>query len=99
MYPLHNTVEDIADLQGDEQRVSNVTSLRERRQKAMRPHTVFHHIGLDTEWIEDYLTGGYHPVHIGDRLGPNERYVIQRKLGFGADGTVWLAHDSWLVKR
>ena len=64
----------------------------------MRFRIVYHHIGLDTEWIEDYQPGGYHPIHIRDHLGPNERYVVQRKLGSGVDGTVWLAHDSLLVK-
>jgi hypothetical protein len=47
----------------------------------MPSRTVFYHIGLPTEGIEVYLPGGFHPVHIKDRLGPNERYIIQRKLG------------------
>jgi hypothetical protein len=61
----------------------------------MLSRTVYHHIGVPTEWIEDYRPGGFHPVHIKDRLGPNWRYSIQRKFGYGADATVWLAHDSW----
>lgn len=65
----------------------------------MRSSTVYRHIGLDTEWIEDYRPGGYHPVHIGDRLGPNDRYIIKRNLGYGSEGTVWLAKDSLLVER
>ena len=60
----------------------------------MPSRPVYHHIGVPTEWIEDYRPGGFHPVHIHDRLGPNERYIIQRKLGYGADATIWLAHDS-----
>jgi hypothetical protein len=59
---------------------------------------IYHHIGLDAEWIEDYRPGGFHPVHIGDRIGPDERFVIQRKLGYGADATVWLALDTSLVR-
>lgn len=60
----------------------------------MPSRRVYRHIGVPTEWIEDYRPGGFHPVHINDRLGPNERYCIQRKLGDGADATVWLAYDS-----
>jgi hypothetical protein len=55
--------------------------------EVMRSRTVYHHIGLETEWIEDYRLVGFHLVYIGDRLGPNERYDIHRKLGYGAEGT------------
>ncbi len=64
----------------------------------MRLHQKYHPIHLLTEAPEAYRPGGYHPVHIGDRLGPNERFIIRRKLGYGADGTVWLAHDSLYVE-
>lgn len=37
----------------------------------------------------DYESGGYHPVRIGDVYGPNDRYVIVRKLGWGHFSTVW----------
>lgn len=46
----------------------------------------------NTEWIEDYVVGGYHPVHLGDVF--NERYRILRKLGNGRFATVWLAKDD-----
>jgi hypothetical protein len=64
----------------------------------MKSRTVYHHIDLNTERIEDYRSGGYHPIHIGDRLGPNNRYIIHRNLGWGSEGTVWLAHEPLSVK-
>ncbi|KAI3331774.1 kinase domain-containing protein [Xylariaceae sp. AK1471] len=48
----------------------------------------------DAELIDDYETGGYHPIHIGDRLGPKDRFHIVHKLGFGGHSTVWLARDE-----
>ncbi|KAF8249689.1 hypothetical protein K440DRAFT_660143 [Wilcoxina mikolae CBS 423.85] len=38
-----------------------------------------------------YTSGGYHPVHLGDRF--NDRYVVEHKLGSGSFSTVWLAGD------
>jgi hypothetical protein len=34
----------------------------------------------EEDW-EDYIPGGYHPVHIGD-LFSDGRYTVVRKLGF-----------------
>ncbi|KAK5633266.1 hypothetical protein RRF57_008980 [Xylaria bambusicola] len=48
----------------------------------------------DVETIENYETGGYHPIHIGDRLGPKDRFKIVNKLGYGGHSTVWLAQDE-----
>ncbi|TGJ83767.1 hypothetical protein E0Z10_g5009 [Xylaria hypoxylon] len=48
----------------------------------------------DTELIDDYETGGYHPIHIGDRLGSKGRFNVVHKLGFGGHSTVWLAQDE-----
>jgi serine/threonine protein kinase len=46
----------------------------------------------DEEDWEDYVKGGYHPVHIGDSFSDG-RYTIVRKLGWGHFSTVWLAKD------
>lgn len=45
------------------------------------------------EPLVQYRNGGYHPVHIRDTLHEG-RYTIINKLGWGRDGTVWLAKDS-----
>lgn len=46
------------------------------------------------ESLEEYQEGGYHPIHIGDVLGPSDRYRVIHKLGHGGFGTVWLCRDS-----
>ncbi|KAI1861699.1 hypothetical protein JX265_001318 [Neoarthrinium moseri] len=48
----------------------------------------------NVESIEKYEAGGYHPVQIGDRLGPDGQYYVVHKLGFGGHSTVWLARDE-----
>lgn len=45
------------------------------------------------EDLENYVQGGYHPVHIGEKYGA-ERYEVVHKLGHGSYSTVWLARDS-----
>lgn len=46
------------------------------------------------ESLEDYQAGGYHPVHLDDRLGPEGRYRVIHKLGHGGFSTVWLCRDA-----
>ncbi|KAK7703392.1 hypothetical protein SLS64_009061 [Diaporthe eres] len=51
----------------------------------------------DVEDVEKYAPGGYHPVDIGDQLGPeggNHCYTVLHKLGFGGFSTVWLTRCS-----
>ncbi|KAK6223598.1 hypothetical protein QIS74_03542 [Colletotrichum tabaci] len=48
------------------------------------------------EHLGDYRPGGYHPIHIDDRL--NERYRVVHKLGHGTFSTAWLAVDEILSK-
>ena len=48
------------------------------------------------EDLERYCEGGFHPVHIGDRI--HDRYQIFHKLGFGSFSTVWLAKDLKLAR-
>lgn len=51
----------------------------------------------DVEDVEKYVPGGYHPVDIGDCLGPeggSHFYTVLHKLGFGGFSTVWLTKCS-----
>lgn len=51
----------------------------------------------DVENVEKYVPGGYHPVDIGDQLGPvggNHCYTVVHKMGFGGFATVWLTRCS-----
>ncbi|KAI1129374.1 kinase-like domain-containing protein [Nemania abortiva] len=44
----------------------------------------------NVEDVEKYIPGGYHPVDIGDEIGPNgKRYEVLHKLGFSSFSTVW----------
>jgi serine/threonine-protein kinase SRPK3 len=54
----------------------------------------------DTYWghdgaedLEQYRSGGFHPVHLGDEYDEG-RYKIVYKIGYGSYSTVWLARDS-----
>lgn len=47
----------------------------------------------DTEDLELYRKGGFHPVHLGD-LYDDSRYRIVHKLGACGFATIWLAYDT-----
>jgi len=53
-----------------------------------------------TEEMTFYVPGGYHPIVVGDILGPSfaenreQGYRIMHKLGWGAYSTVWLAQKT-----
>lgn len=46
------------------------------------------------EKLKYYRPGGYHPIHIGDRLGESGRFAVMRKLGYGTFGMVWMCWDN-----
>ncbi|KAK2612397.1 hypothetical protein QQS21_001661 [Conoideocrella luteorostrata] len=48
----------------------------------------------DTEYVEKYALGGYHPVDLGDTICNGERaYEVIHKLGHGGFSTVWLVRS------
>lgn len=46
---------------------------------------------LEEEAFEDFKTGKYYPVRIGNVFA--SKYQVVGKLGFGVSSTVWLARD------
>ncbi|KAI8945598.1 kinase-like domain-containing protein [Xylaria longipes] len=51
------------------------------------------------EDIGRYVAGGYHPIHLGDRIGPDERFEIHHKLGYSDGCTMWLCLDRTNERR
>ncbi|ROT35114.1 kinase domain-containing protein [Sodiomyces alkalinus F11] len=47
---------------------------------------------LEEERLEEFKTGCYYPVNIGDLFASN-KYQVVGKLGFGSTSTVWLARN------
>lgn len=43
------------------------------------------------ETVEEYRTGGYHPVHLEDLF--HERYLIVGNWAYGEFSTLWIADD------
>ena len=50
---------------------------------------------FDEEDPSDYKTGGYYPLHIGEKL--NNRYLVEKKLGWGHFSTVWYCTDTYAI--
>ena len=46
---------------------------------------------LEEKGFEDFATGKYYSVRIGDILA--SKYQVVGKLGFGVSSTIWLARD------
>lgn len=46
----------------------------------------------DTEDVERYKRGGFHPVHVGDQYDDG-RYKISHKLGAGGFANIWFTED------
>jgi len=40
---------------------------------------------------------GYLRVEFGDAIGPDKRYKVIRKLGWGGNSSVWMAFDEEYV--
>lgn len=55
----------------------------------------FERIDDDVEHVEQYVRGGYHPVHLNAIF--NDRYEVIGKLGHGVSSTVWLVKDHQFV--
>lgn len=47
----------------------------------------------NVEDVENYRSGGFHPIHLGDNF-KDGRYIILHKLGHGGFSTVWLARNE-----
>lgn len=47
---------------------------------------------LEEERFDEFETGNYYPVNIGDLFASDE-YQVVGKLGFGSTSTVWLARN------
>lgn len=52
---------------------------------------------IESESLERYRPGGYHPVNIDDTFHSG-RYRVIQKLGWGGYSTVWLVYDSILSR-
>lgn len=52
---------------------------------------------IESESLERYRPGGYHPVNIDDTFHSG-RYRVIQKLGWGGYSTVWLVFDSMLSR-
>ncbi|KAL8404222.1 hypothetical protein RB594_009180 [Gaeumannomyces avenae] len=63
----------------------------------MHPQSIYMNFFPQGEQSVEYRPGGFCPIHLGDVL--QGRYHIFRKLGVGAQCTVWLARDKGVPER
>ena len=80
---LHSTISPLL------WRMSSTTTDSHAPSKVPEPAYAWHEAVED---IERYGPGGYHPVHLGDKLSAG-RYEVIYKLGYGSYSTVWLCKD------
>lgn len=52
---------------------------------------------IESESLERYRPGGYHPINIDDTFRSG-RYRVIQKLGWGGYSTVWLVYNSMLSR-
>lgn len=48
----------------------------------------------EMEDIKNYESNGFMPIKLYQEIGPNNRFKIIRKLGFGTYSTVWMCKDE-----
>ena len=80
---LHSTISPLLSP------MSSTTTDSHAPSKVPEPAYAWHEAVED---IERYGPGGYHPVHLGDKLSDG-RYEVTYKLGYGSYSTVWLCKD------
>ena len=78
---------------GDTPEAATKTSTQSQQLSSRRRYTL-DQFSDDIEFIGNYCVGGYHPVHIHDRL--HDRYEVIHKLGHGSYSTIWLARDHMI---
>ncbi|KAI1771431.1 kinase-like domain-containing protein [Hypoxylon cercidicola] len=61
------------------------------------PPEELYHPTHDSDIVEGYRPGGYHPTTIGDMFRDG-RYKIVHKLGFSGSSAIWLARDRLLQR-
>jgi len=60
---------------------------------------------VDLEFVEEPLGvtaeqgHGFIRVEFGDAIGPDKRYKVVRKLGWGMNSSIWMAFDAKCVLR
>lgn len=83
------------DVQGSEEELPDHMSYETLDHAPATSHgTYLEGVQDGVEDLERYEAGGYHPMHLGDRLGDSGSYHVIHKLGHGGFSTVWLCRDT-----